>query len=223
MLRGLKANRPKIWLASWEIFTLNLAKWFIIFHQPGFPWNSRGPISLPKSYRNWGPRSCEVTWEATTSGSVTDEHSVSSIIANTEASQTLSINKSSCEATTTNIYFQKWSLPQPFQCPVASCSLFFLQNAQGTYTAMSYVVPLCSRLKFVVPPGSPSASPDGPDRKGLQNSSVYTFNWCKPQIRLTPTTLVFFVILHIHESQDSWPGFTVHLSNSSLTLISKPF
>ncbi len=41
---------------------------------------------------------------------------------------------------------------------------FFLQNAQGTYTAMSYVVPLCSRLKFVVPPGSPSASRDGGNR-----------------------------------------------------------
>ena len=25
---------------------MKLAKWFIIFHQPRFPWNSRGPISL---------------------------------------------------------------------------------------------------------------------------------------------------------------------------------
>ena len=37
---------------------MNLAKWFIIFHQPGFAWNSRGFPFQNATF--WGPRSCDV-------------------------------------------------------------------------------------------------------------------------------------------------------------------
>ncbi len=49
-----------IFLHTRYVISWNLAKWFIIFHQPIFPWNSRGPISLPQLPLR-GNRLCEVT------------------------------------------------------------------------------------------------------------------------------------------------------------------
>ena len=35
-------------------YSTNVSGQIIIFHQPRFPWNFRGPISLPNRYQDWG-------------------------------------------------------------------------------------------------------------------------------------------------------------------------
>ena len=45
------------WVLSFQVHIQNndlVSGQIIIFHQPGFLWNSRGPISLPKRYLFWG-------------------------------------------------------------------------------------------------------------------------------------------------------------------------
>ena len=51
---SLKSCGPQsTWKCSLS-YSTNVSGQIIIFHQPRFFWNFRGPISLPNRYQNWG-------------------------------------------------------------------------------------------------------------------------------------------------------------------------